>query len=393
MAPALGWLVAFRALQAVGGSMLNPVAMSIITNVFTDPRERAQAIGVWGGVVGISLALGPVIGGALVESIGWRSIFWINVPVGLAAIVLTLRFVPESRAARARRPDPVGQLLVLVMLGSLTYAIIEGPGHGWSSPEIIGLFGLSVLCLAAFIAHSRRRVDPLIELRFFRSIPFSAATLIAIFAFGGLGGFLFLNTLYLQEARGLSALMAGLYTLPMAATAMIFGPVSGRMVASRGARPSLLLAGICMPAATLLLTQVTPTTSTALLFFAYALFGVGFGAVNAPITNTAVSGMPNSQAGVASAIASTSRQVGQSLGIAVVGAAVSVGLGAALGPSFAAASHVGWWIVTGCGVGVLVLGLVSTSRRARESAARTARYLEEPPGPAPATRGRLEPAS
>src|SRR3954464_4331995 len=107
VAPGLGWLIAFRMLQAVGGSMLNPVAMSIITNVFTDPRERAQAIGIWGGVVGLSLALGPILGGVLVDSIGWRSIFWVNVPVGLAAIALTLRFVPESRAARARRLDPV----------------------------------------------------------------------------------------------------------------------------------------------------------------------------------------------------------------------------------------------------------------------------------------------
>src|SRR3954453_19261054 len=127
IAPSLGWLVAFRAVQAIGGSMLNPVAMSIITNTFTEPRERARAIGVWGGVVGISLALGPVLGGALVASLGWRSIFWINIPVGVAAVVLTAVFVPESRAARARRVDPVGQLLVLLVLATLTYAIIEGP--------------------------------------------------------------------------------------------------------------------------------------------------------------------------------------------------------------------------------------------------------------------------
>ena len=129
IAPSLGWLIAFRMLQAVGGSMLNPVAMSIITNTFTDPRERARAIGVWGGVVGISLALGPVIGGGLVESVGWRSIFWINIPVGLAAVVLASRFVPESRAPHPRRLDPVGQVLVIAVLASVTYAIIEGPSR------------------------------------------------------------------------------------------------------------------------------------------------------------------------------------------------------------------------------------------------------------------------
>ena len=139
LAPGLGWLVAFRAVQAVGGSMLNPVAMSIITNTFTDPRERARAIGIWGGVIGISLALGPVIGGGLVESVGWRSIFWINIPVGLAAVVLSARFVPESKAARARRLDPVGQVLVIAVLASLTYAIIEGPKSGFASTQTLGL--------------------------------------------------------------------------------------------------------------------------------------------------------------------------------------------------------------------------------------------------------------
>jgi EmrB/QacA subfamily drug resistance transporter len=128
LAPSLDWLIVFRMIQAIGGSMLNPVAMSIITNTFTDPRERARAIGVWGGVVGISMAAGPIIGGLLVDTVGWRSIFWLNLPVGLAALVLTLRYVPESRAPKARRPDPVGQVLVIALLGSLTYAIIEAPG-------------------------------------------------------------------------------------------------------------------------------------------------------------------------------------------------------------------------------------------------------------------------
>src|SRR3954471_50496 len=142
LAPTIGALIAFRMVQAVGGSMLNPVAMSIIRNTFDDPRERAQAIGIWGGVVGISLALGPVVGGALV-GLSWRAIFLVNLPVGLAAIALTARYVPEARAPRPRRVDPVGQILVVVMLASLISAIIEGPGRGWTSPEIVGLFALS----------------------------------------------------------------------------------------------------------------------------------------------------------------------------------------------------------------------------------------------------------
>ncbi len=166
LAPGLGWLVAFRMLQAIGGSMLNPVAMSIITNTFTDPGERARAIGIWGGVVGVSMALGPVLGGALVDSVGWRGIFWVNIPVGLAALVLTALFVPESRAPRGRKVDPVGQLLVITVLAAVTYAIIEGPGSGWSSAKILGFFGLAGAALIGLVGYERRRAEPLIDLRF-----------------------------------------------------------------------------------------------------------------------------------------------------------------------------------------------------------------------------------
>jgi len=216
LAPGLGWLIAFRMVQAIGGSMLNPVAMSIITNVFTEPRERARAIGVWGGVVGISLGLGPIVGGGLIETFGWRSIFWINIPIGLAAIGLTARFVPESRAPRARRVDPVGQLLVIVVLASVTYAIIDAPRAGWTSLTTLVLLAMSLVGIGTLLAYEPRRVDPLLELRFFRSAPFSGATVIAISAFGAFSGFLFLNTLYLQDVRGLSALQAGLCTVPLA---------------------------------------------------------------------------------------------------------------------------------------------------------------------------------
>src|SRR3954468_12868530 len=136
LAPSVGLLVAFRVLQAVGGSMMNPVAMSIIANTFTDPRERAQAVGVWGAVFGVSMALGPIVGGGLVASSGWRSIFLINLPVGLAAIALALRFIPESKAPRPRRVDPVGQALVIVLLATLTFGIIEAPSRGWTAPVI-----------------------------------------------------------------------------------------------------------------------------------------------------------------------------------------------------------------------------------------------------------------
>src|SRR5262249_61003214 len=191
LAPGLGWLVAFRMVQAVGGSMLNPVALSIIANAFTDDRERARALGVWGAVFGLSMALGPVIGGALVASVGWRSIFWVNIPVGIAAIVLTALVVPESRAARPRRLDPVGQVLIIVMLAALTYAIIEGPRDGWGSPAILGMFAVSAVAAAGLAFYEPRRGGPLLGLRFFPRGPVSGGRGGAIPAFSPLAGSLF----------------------------------------------------------------------------------------------------------------------------------------------------------------------------------------------------------
>jgi EmrB/QacA subfamily drug resistance transporter len=377
LAPSLGTLIAARVVQAVGGSMLNPVAMSIIRNVFDDPRERAQAIGAWGAVFGLSMALGPVVGGALVDSIGWRSVFFVNVPIGVLAFVLTTLYVPRSRAARARRPDPVGQVLVIMALSSLTYGIIDAPRAGWTSAGTLGLFAFSVVCFIGLVAYELRRREPLIEMRFFRSVPFSGASTIAVCAFAATGGFLFLNTLYLQGVRHLSPFHAGLYMLPMAGMVLVFSPISGALVSRRGARPSLFIAGASLTVASVLLTRLTPTTPTAYLLGAYFLFGIGSGFINPPITNTAVSGMPASQAGVASAMASTSRQVGMTLGVAVIGAISGATISGAIAPSFAAATHAGWWICAGLGAICLTLGLLTTTAWADETARRTAGLLRD----------------
>lgn len=387
LAPGLEWLVAARAVQAIGGSMLNPVAMSIITNTFTEPRERARAIGVWGAVVGISMAAGPVLGGLLVEVSGWRAIFWVNVPVGLLALLLTTVHVPESRAPRARRADPVGQLLMIALLASLTYGIIESPHSGLRSPLVAGCAALAVVSCAALLWYERRREEPLIDPRFFRSVPFAGATLIAVCAFASLGGFLFLTALYLQDVRGLSALDAGLCTLPMAAMTLLFAPVSGRLVGSRGPRLPLVAAGTALTASGVLLA-LTSSAGTELwvLFTGYVAFGIGFGLVNAPITNTAVSGMPRAQAGVASAVASTSRQVGSSLGVAVIGAVMAAATAESGGApdGFLGAERTAWWIIAGCGAAVLALGALTTGSRARATAARVARHLDESERPEPA---------
>ncbi|MDJ0360116.1 MFS transporter [Rhodococcus sp. H29-C3] len=368
VAPSLGWLVAFRMVQAVGGSMMNPVAMSIITNTFDNPKERAGAIGIWGGVVGVSMAAGPLLGGVLVTSAGWQSIFWVNVPIGLLALALTWKYVPESKALHARRFDPAGQILMIALLAGLVFTIIEGSAMGWTSPLILMTGAVTLASLVGLILTESRRTEPLIELSFFRSVPFSGATIIAVCSFASLGGFLFLNTLYLQDVRGYSPLHAGLYTLPMALMTLVFAPISGRITGSRGPRISLVVAGLGFIVSATMLTRLTADTSFGWLAVSYIIFGIGFGVVNAPITNTAISGMPRSQAGVASAIASTSRQVGQSLGVAVVGSIVTAGLVGSFEDGFIDAARPAWTVMLCAGVVVLILAVVTTGGWARSTA-------------------------
>ncbi|WP_212745959.1 MFS transporter [Sinomonas susongensis] len=367
LAPTIHLLILFRILQGIGGSMLNPVAMSIITNTFTDRRERARAVGVWGAVVGVSQAFGPLVGGYLTEHVGWRSIFWINVPIAILAVVLTSLFVPESKAPRARSIDPVGQVLVIVGLASLVYALIEGPGQGWGSPIIVALIVVAAAAVAGLIGYERRLEEPFLDMRFFHSVPFSSATLCAILAFGAYAAFLFVNALYLQQVRGYSPFATGLYMLPLAACTLAASLNSGRMVARFGTRPSLMIAGGMLCASGISLTFLRADTPYAVLLVSYVLFGLGFGTVNAPITTTAVGGMPLSQSGVAAGVASTSRQAGTSIGVALAGTLTGAGASAVIGPSFTGDTHPLWWAVAGAGLAVLVIGYVSTTRWAHRS--------------------------
>ena len=309
---------------------------------------------------------------------GGARIFWVNVPVGVLALALTARFVPESRADRPRRFDPVGQGLVIVALVALTSAVIEGRRIGWSSWGIAAGFLLSAASVVSLVVWERRRLEPLLDPRFFRSRPFASATLLAVLAFSAFGAFLFLNSLYLQEARGLSASRAGLMTLPIALALVVCSPISGRLVGAGRARLALVVAGVAVTTAALVLTGLANDTPLPVLAVAYAVFGVGLGSVNAPITNAAVSGMPRSQAGVASSVASTSRQVGTSLGVALAGALAGGGIDAAHGVAFAESTHRVFWIIAGAGVAMTALGIFSTGAGARASAERVAALLGSP---------------
>jgi EmrB/QacA subfamily drug resistance transporter len=361
LAPDIGWLIAARALQAVGGTMLNPVAMAIIATTFPGPAERARAIGVFGSMSGLSLGLGPILGGALVDGFGWRAIFWINVPIVAVAIVGTVLFVPESRAARARRFDPVGQALMILMLGSVVFAIIESGTAGWTSPVILGLLAVTVLSVLGILGYEPRRADPLLELRLFRSVSFSSAILTALFALCGFGAFLFVTTLYLQDVRGMSALTAGLCLLPVGVLIVLLSPLTGRLVGTRGPRLPLMVSGTALALGGGASIWLGPATPLPVVLAIYLLFGVFQGTVNPPITNSAVSGMPRSMAGLAASLASAGRQTGTTLGVAIAGTIVGTAASRG-GTAFIGAAHAVWWLVSGLGVAILLLALLNTER-------------------------------
>jgi len=369
LAPGIGWLVAARVAQAVGGTMLTPVAMAIVVNTFTDPAERARAIGVFGSMSGLALALGPVLGGVLVDTLGWRSVFFVNVPIVIAAIVAALRFVPESRAARARRFDPVGQLLVALLLSCVVYVVIEARVLSWSL--ILTLVAAAVLSLVGIVRYESRRREPLLELRLFRSVPLASAIVMALFALCGFQAFLFVTTLYLQDVRGLSPMAAGLCLLPIGGLVLLLSIVSGRLVAAHGPRRPLLVAGGALAVGGAVLLWLTPDTALPLVMGMYLLVGVFLGMVNPPITNTAVSGMPRSMAGLAGALASSGRQTGTTLGVAIAGAIVGPALGRG-GVAFTTTAHSVWWMLLGLGLGLVLLTLVSTGALAERTAQRAA---------------------
>jgi EmrB/QacA subfamily drug resistance transporter len=375
LAPSIELLIAARFVQGLGGSMMNPVALSLISQVFTGRVERARALGIWGAVVGISMALGPTVGGLLIQYVSWRAVFWINLPICLLAVVLTMIFVPESKSVTMRNIDPIGQALAVTFLFGVVFTLIEGPSRGWTSPLVLGIATLAVVAFAGFLRFESRRDDPFIDLRFFRSIPFASATVTAICAFAAWGAFLFIMSLYLQSERHFSAMQTGLIYLPIAVGALLFSPISGRLVGRYGARPSLLASGTLITVASVLQTFLTATTPVWALLIVFTVFGIGFSMVNAPVTNAAVSGMPLDRAGAASAVTSTSRQVGVSIGVALCGSLTGSAL-THVGADFATAARPLWFVCVGLGIVVFTLGLISTSRRAVESAERLAPLIE-----------------
>jgi DHA2 family methylenomycin A resistance protein-like MFS transporter len=319
LAPSLPLLIAARVLQGVGPALLVPSSLSLITHGFQNPGKRARAVGIWAGSSGIGLAGGPVIGGLLVETLGWRSIFLLNVPFGLLALALTMRFVSETPRLPVQKRDPWGQLCVIVALATLTYALIEGRSQGWISPQIVGLFLLCIGASGGFLFIEARQSAPLLPLHFFSSRGFRVPLLVGCVLNFGLYGLLFVLSLFFQDISHYPAALAGVALLPITVATGSTALISGRITARLGTRRPMI-GGLAVSGLGTLLLLLGETGNALLLLTAGGIVvGLGCGMTVPAMTTALLSAVPKSQVGVASALLNASRQLGGVLGVAILG--------------------------------------------------------------------------
>jgi EmrB/QacA subfamily drug resistance transporter len=315
-------LIATRALMGAGGAMIMPATLSIITNVFTDRRERAQAIAIWSATAGAAVAIGPVTGGWLLEHFWWGSVFLVNVPVVVVALVLGQLFVPTSRDPTAPPIDVPGALLSIAGLVVLVWAIIEGPG-GWTDPEILGAFVLAAVLLGIFILWERWTRFPMLDVSFFRNPRFSAASGAIMLTFFAMFGSLFLLTQFLQSILGYTPLEAGIRLLPMAAVMIVISPLSAKVVERIGSK-IVVASGLSIAAIGLIVaSRLTAGASYPEVLTSLVVLAAGMALVMPPATESIMGSLPPAKAGVGSAVNDTTRQVGGALGVAVLGSVMS----------------------------------------------------------------------
>ena len=316
-------LIGSRAFMGIGGALIMPSTLSILTNVFRDPRERGRAIAVWAGFAGLGVALGPVIGGWLLAHFSWQSVFWVNIPLGALALILGVFLVPTSRDPKQSRLDPVGAGLSIIGLASLLFGIIEGPDKGWSAPEVLAGFAIGIVALVTFVFWELRSDHPMLDVRFFKNPRFTAANSAITMTFFAMFGSMFLMTQYWQFVHGYSALSAGIRMIPYALTMMIAAPLSARFVERLGTK-RVVTAGLLTIAASLFaLSFITATSPYVLVMTMFCVMSVGMGMTMAPATESVMGSLPRAKAGVGSAVNDTTRQVGGALGVAVIGSVVS----------------------------------------------------------------------
>jgi EmrB/QacA subfamily drug resistance transporter len=319
LSPSTSFLIGSRVVQGVGGALMMPSTLSILTNTFGDPRERARAIGMWAGISGLAMAIGPLIGGTLVDRFHWQSIFWINLPIGVVALIMAVLFVPESSDRAGRSLDLPGQVTVVIGLVALTYAFIEANTYGWTSARIASCFVVSAVALGLFVAVELRGRTPLLQLKFFRSGTFSGANMVGVIVSFGFMGAIFFLSLFMQKVQGYSPTKAGVLQLPATLGVMVAAIVSGRIVGRIGARLPITIGLLMTGASLLFLTSVQPTTAYASFWYWLLLMGIGVGLIMSPMTTAIMGTVPTARAGMASATSNTMRQVGSVFGIAVLG--------------------------------------------------------------------------
>jgi EmrB/QacA subfamily drug resistance transporter len=317
-------LIGGRALTGIGPALEVPTSLAILTVTYADAKQRASAIGIWAGCNGLALAVGPTIGGLLVDAAGWRSIFALVGPVSVAAMALAIKAVPESSDPKGRRLDPVGQMLAIAALAALSFVTIEGPHWGFTSPTILVLAAVFVVASALFVYGARGRKDALVPLDVFSQREFSAALAIAGMMTFGMYAMLFLTPLYLQSLGGASAFAVGLELLPLSVTFVIVSHYSGALAKRVGARVMMTAGMGAMGAGLLLLTLVSPTPAMTLITVALLVIGAGLGLNTGPVNAVAVASLPPARSGTASGLINTARMIGATLGIAVLGAAFAV---------------------------------------------------------------------
>jgi EmrB/QacA subfamily drug resistance transporter len=323
LSPSIEILIGGRAIQGLGAAVMMPATLAILTNTFTDPKERAQAIGIWAGVSGISLALGPALGGIMVDAFGWQSIFYINVPIGLIAFVTAFRLVPESKNPEGRSLDIFGQILAIVGLGTLTYAFIEANSYGWGSALIITLLALGLAALIVFGFWESRVKSPMLQLRFFRNLTFLGSNLVGLAVSFGFFGMIFFLALYMQNVQGYSPTQAGVRLLAATLAVMVSAILSGRITGRIGARIPIVIGMVLVGGGILAFTGVGAYASYASYWWILTVMGIGVGLVMSPMTTAVMSTVPRARAGMASATLNTTRQVGGVFGIAVLGSIVT----------------------------------------------------------------------
>jgi MFS transporter, DHA2 family, methylenomycin A resistance protein len=351
-ASTLGVLLAGRVVQGIATAAILPGALSLVTQLEPDPQRRARLIGIWAMVSALSFVLGPLLGGALVDTLGWQAIFYVNVPIVLAAITVGIRTITESADPDHASLDPIGQLAAACALGTLTYAVIEGRNHGWGSGLTIGLFAAAAFAAASLILVELPKQRPMLPVRLFSDPRFAIVNTAALaLGLGGNGSF-FLLSLYLQQARGHSAFTTGLLTLPLTLAAIPGAKLAGNLTAEHGPRRPMLAGFALTGAALLAMIAIGPDTAYLPIAPLFALAGCGQGLAIPATMAAALEIVPRQRSGVGSATVNAARQTGTLLGIAILGTILADHIESATPPALSDA------FVNGLQPGFLTAGLI-----------------------------------